>query len=301
MLYVNVGKLGGTALSGANVVDSGNTAFRVNCVVGCSASAGFTDNSAFTAGTSTESNVGGVFNDGLSTLSSGNAAAARITSSRAIHVNLRNASGTEIGTASNPVRIDPTGTTTQPVTIQSNAAVNVAQMNGVAVTMGNGIAGTGVQRVSIASDNSAVAGLGAGATGSAVPGNAVYHAGNGSGNLKGYLNCDGYAFDRSTTSDVQLVAISGSTTVYVCGYVVSGESSTASDVNLRWATASNCTTGATNLTPPITVQAAASTGPIGLSVMTPGFIGLNTGASHNLCVHRSAVQQSEIQVWYTQF
>jgi hypothetical protein len=39
--------------------------------------------------------------------------------------------------------------------IQSNASVNVAQMNGVATTMGNGIAGTGVQRVAIASDNTA--------------------------------------------------------------------------------------------------------------------------------------------------
>jgi hypothetical protein len=115
MLYVNVGKLGGTALSGANVVDSGNTAFRVNCVTGCSASAGFADNSAFTAGTTAESNVGGVFNDGLATLSSGNAAAARITSARALHINLRNSSGTEIGTSSNPVRIDPVGSTTQPV------------------------------------------------------------------------------------------------------------------------------------------------------------------------------------------
>ncbi len=123
MLYVNLGKLGGTALSGANVVDSGNTAFRVNCVVGCSSSAGFTDNSAFTAGTTAESNVGGVYNDGLSALSSGNAAAARMTSSRALHVNLRNASGTEIGTASNPVRIDPVGTTTQPVSLASLPAL----------------------------------------------------------------------------------------------------------------------------------------------------------------------------------
>ncbi|MBZ5697114.1 MAG: hypothetical protein LAN18_01055 [Acidobacteriia bacterium] len=115
MLYVNLGKLGGTALSGANVVDSGNTAFRVNCVVGCSSSAGFTDNSAFTAGATSESNVGGVFNDGLATLSSGNAAAARITASRALHVNLRNASGAEIGTSGAPIRTDPTGATTQPV------------------------------------------------------------------------------------------------------------------------------------------------------------------------------------------
>jgi hypothetical protein len=144
MLYVNVGKLGGTALSGANVVDSGNTAFRVNCVVGCSATAGFTDNSAFTAGTTTETSVGGVYNDGLSTLSSGNGAAARITASRALHVNLRNSSGTEIGTSSNPVRIDPVGTTTQPVSwsgqsvsltgtlpaFASTPAVNVSQLAG---------------------------------------------------------------------------------------------------------------------------------------------------------------------------
>lgn len=40
-------------------------------------------------------------------------------------------------------------------TFPDNEPVNVAQMNGVAVTMGNGIAGTGVQRVAIASDNTA--------------------------------------------------------------------------------------------------------------------------------------------------
>ena len=48
---------------------------------------------------------------------------------------------------------------TQPVSgtvsITSNSAVNIAQMNGVTTTMGNGVAGTGVQRVAIASDNTA--------------------------------------------------------------------------------------------------------------------------------------------------
>lgn len=39
----------------------------------------------------------------------------RITPQRAAHANLRNAAGTEIGTAAAPVRTDPTGTTTQPV------------------------------------------------------------------------------------------------------------------------------------------------------------------------------------------
>jgi hypothetical protein len=50
------GKLGGAALSGANVVDSGNTAFRFDCVVGCS---------AFAAGTTSGAKIGGIFDDGF--------------------------------------------------------------------------------------------------------------------------------------------------------------------------------------------------------------------------------------------
>jgi len=45
----------------------------------------------------------------------GDAGALRMTLARALHANLRNASGTEIGTAGAPVRTDPTGTTAQPV------------------------------------------------------------------------------------------------------------------------------------------------------------------------------------------
>lgn len=74
------------------------------------------DKSAFTEGTTTFTPVGGVFNETITAdPTEDQAAAARITAKRALHANLRNASGTEIGTASNPVRIDPTGTTTQPV------------------------------------------------------------------------------------------------------------------------------------------------------------------------------------------
>jgi hypothetical protein len=50
------------------------------------------------------------------------------------------------------------GTGCQRVTIasdNSNIPANIAQMNGVTVSMGNGVAGTGVQRVAIASDNTA--------------------------------------------------------------------------------------------------------------------------------------------------
>jgi hypothetical protein len=108
MLFVNIGKINGTApsLTGSSL--------NVNCTAGCSGSS-FADNSAFTAGATTISVDGGVFNDGLAGVTSGNAAAPRITAQRAFHVNLRNNAGTEIGTLANPLRVDPTGTTTQPV------------------------------------------------------------------------------------------------------------------------------------------------------------------------------------------
>ena len=127
---VNLNQIGGATVS-SSLYDSGNTALKVNCVVGCTASAGFTDNSAFTAGTTAVTNVGAVFNDALAAVTSGNAAAARITSSRALHVNLRNNSGTEIGTAAAPVRIDPTGTTTQPVS--GTVTANIGTTNGLAL------------------------------------------------------------------------------------------------------------------------------------------------------------------------
>lgn len=43
----------------------------------------------------------------------------RATPQRALHTNLRNQAGTEIGTSTNPVRTDPTGTTTQPMSAAS--------------------------------------------------------------------------------------------------------------------------------------------------------------------------------------
>ncbi|MHA2642980.1 MAG: hypothetical protein V2G41_10070, partial [bacterium JZ-2024 1] len=41
--------------------------------------------------------------------------AVRLTPKRAFHINIRNDSGVELATAANPIRIDPTGTTAQPI------------------------------------------------------------------------------------------------------------------------------------------------------------------------------------------
>jgi hypothetical protein len=73
------------------------------------------DENAFTAGTSPFTPEGGVFNDAAAALTSGQQGTGRQTPNRARHVNLRDQAGTEIATASNPLRTDPTGTTKQPV------------------------------------------------------------------------------------------------------------------------------------------------------------------------------------------
>lgn len=65
-------------------------------------------------------------------------------------VTINNASGAaavNIQDGGNTITVDGT------VSITANSSVNVSQMNGVTVTMGNGASGTGVQRVTLASDS----------------------------------------------------------------------------------------------------------------------------------------------------
>jgi hypothetical protein len=78
-------------------------------------SSGAIDKSTFTYGTTQETPIGGVYQDTAPGLTAGTTGAFRSTANRALHINLRDSAGTESGTASNPIRIDPTGATTQPV------------------------------------------------------------------------------------------------------------------------------------------------------------------------------------------
>lgn len=76
--------------------------------------------------------IGGHLDDSATTAATEDAVApVRITPQRGLHVNLRGVGGGEVGTASAPVRTDPTGTTTQPV---SNAAAT--QADGHSATIG---------------------------------------------------------------------------------------------------------------------------------------------------------------------
>jgi len=104
----------GTDTVGISTVGAAK-ALKVDIVQAVGSSAQ-TDKAAFVEGTGKFEVIGGVYNEAISSdPTEDQAAAARITAKRAIHVNLRNVAGTEIGTAGAPVRVDPTGSTTQPV------------------------------------------------------------------------------------------------------------------------------------------------------------------------------------------
>lgn len=73
--------------------------------------------------------------------------------------------------------------TPDSVALPANQSVNVAQINGVATTMGNGASGTGVQRVTLANDSTGVlATVSTVTTVSTITGGGVAHDGADSGN-----------------------------------------------------------------------------------------------------------------------
>lgn len=121
------------------------TNLHMVCDSGCSSSAGFADNSAFTYGTTAINPIGGVLDDVSTNQATENSAAiARITPFKALHINFRNQAGTEIGTSGAPIRTDPTGTTTQPV--------NTAQVAGTTTSVNAGVSDAGTQRMALSYD-----------------------------------------------------------------------------------------------------------------------------------------------------
>lgn len=79
-----------------------------------------TDEATFTAGTSTTGPIAGAFNDSLTVLTSGQQGTARITGYRAVHMNLRNNTGTEIGTSTTPIQVSLANTATNSTSVNAN-------------------------------------------------------------------------------------------------------------------------------------------------------------------------------------
>lgn len=292
------------------VTQGTGTNLHMVCDSGCSSSSGFADNGAFTFGTTAINPIGGVFDDtSPNTATENSAAIARITQNKAIHTNLRNASGTEIGTSGNPIRTDPTGTTTQPV--------NVAQMNGVTVTMGNGASGTGVQRVTIASDSTGtVAATQAtaanlnvrpdtsGATGAAPPSRASFTGGLGSGATGGFLTgfavCDSFVnVNVSTATTTLLVTGVSGRHVRICGMNL--VTLAANNVALISGTGATCGTGTTGMNGGTTAASGWNFAANGGLTQGNGLGTINqtNATGDSVCIVTSAATQLSGRIAYT--
>ena len=97
------------------------------------------DETAFSEGASPVVPAGGVFDDSLGAVTTGETAQFRITEKRALHSNLRAEDGTEIGTAAAPL------------------GENLVQLAGTAVDVNSGNKSAGTQRVVLATDQPALA------------------------------------------------------------------------------------------------------------------------------------------------
>lgn len=118
---------------GNSATVNGSGQLAVNCANCSGSGVSQQDNTGFTPGTTNFVPMGGEVDDtGTTAVTENNAGVARITAQRAVHMNLRNNSGTEIGTSGNPVRTDPTGSTTQPVsgTVSISGTVTVSDGSG---------------------------------------------------------------------------------------------------------------------------------------------------------------------------
>lgn len=141
----------------------------VNCGTGCSGGAQYTHDAALTIGSSSTTLAGGrasaavptdvsADNDAVAAwyLRSG-AQAVQPTFAGVLGVAGNGVSGTGVQRVT--IASDSTGQVTLATgaatigALTANQSVNVAQINGVTTTMGNGVSGTGVQRVTLASDS----------------------------------------------------------------------------------------------------------------------------------------------------
>ena len=199
-------------------------------------------------------------------------------------------------------------------TFPDNEPFNVAQINGVTPLMGNGVTGTGSQRVTIASDNTAFTvnvgtfpdnepfnlaqvngtttddGNGAVGTGTL---RIVQGSGSTVSSCADETQVTSVVISTATSGNVELVAISGSTTIYVCGYSVVATGAVA--VQFIYGTGTACGTGETNLTGAMPFAANG-----GIAMSNGGGMQFKTAASQALCIELSAAVQIDGHVTYVQ-
>jgi hypothetical protein len=188
--------------------------------------------------------------------------------------------------------------TPDSVALPANQSVNVAQMNGVTTTMNTGNSDTGTQRVALATNNPAIATWGHGATGAAVPANATYLGGNGSGNTTGLTVCD-TRYAISVTANTQMITGTSAKHIYICS--INLVVAAATNVAIVSGTGTVCATGIGGVfggTTAATGWNFAANG--GLAQGTGvGWIGRTVATGDNLCILVSAANQTSGGITYT--
>jgi len=153
--------------------------------------------------------------------------------------------------------------------------------------------------VVMASNQSAIAAAGQGATGSAPPAGAQYIGGNGSGATGGLLTglktCDSHAkYDASDNGSKTLVTGVSGRKVYVCGYILA-TGGTATNLKLREGSDADCATNGADLTPAWQLVANDK-----LGMQSAFWTGLAVSTNaYYVCVNASAGNAHQAEIWYT--
>jgi hypothetical protein len=141
------------------------------------------------------------------------------------------------------------------------------------------------------------------ATAAAVPAKAAYLGLRENANLVGLVQCDKFSQATiSTATTTSLVAVSGSTTIYVCSYTVEivGVATTAGTLALEQGTGAACVTSPTLITP---TWIGSTTAGAPWSVTEGNNIGylFKTNASAALCALSTTTTVQKVAVRYAQF
>lgn len=234
--------------------------------------------------------------------------------------------------------------------LTANQTINTAQINGVTPLMGNGVTGTGSQRVTIASDNTAFS-VNVGTVGTSVtPGTAATNLGkaedaahttgdvgvmalavrtdvrasltgataeyaplqlNSLGDVRvetasaangnAIISCTDNAFlNMTTATTTQIVALSGSTIIYVCSFSIVSNGGTATTVTFVDGTGTNCATSQSSRSAGMPLTAATNT--VGIARGSgQGMILKTSTAGDALCVTSSGAATIGVDISYAQF
>jgi hypothetical protein len=143
-----------------------------------------------------------------------------------------------------------------------------------------------------------------GNTGAAVPTKAEFiGVRDSTANMSGVIQCDKFALAAiASAANTQLVAISGSTVIYVCSYVIEiqGIVTTAGTNKLNYGTGTACATGTVQVTPDYIGNVTAGVPTVITQNAALGYL-FKTTAGQALCSTTTTTTVQKVFVTYAQF